>query len=496
MFEKSTMDARPDEDQATHRCIAGQSCRATIVEDGEKRPAHTEHPDTLCPGCTAHHRAASSRLLRDYAMLRVTIGEPRAHQQNGGVHSTPAPRIPIDATSDRLMTELVEWTGYAADLISAALKVTTRDGSRRLATQIRLDDENLIERFGAHTVDLEDDALAARSWETTHPTESERLTAYTQVVDQHLDILAGIPAHDVQIWAQPRRCDDHADKIADARRMLNIAREIRDHHEINEAIDTLQAAFAEAGACNECCGWSEDGRYQARQDVTMSGLDVLFRLTRTHQLIREHLGHTRIRHQYAMPCPNCGSPVGRDDGSTVVTCDNDHCTKSSGKWGPSSWTDGEYRLLSGMLADDERTRNTTRYLLAEGYARLDSVQNLVDKLQDDPVIDTAGAGRIILERLTEIIENHARPKDRKIATDKAAAEKRQETEDNWAWKRTPPYVKPKKKKRAAPASNGPHYVDSSLSTLTTEIDPRDIEHIRIGEQKCKQCNLIHRGECA
>lgn len=484
------MDARPNQDTpTTHRCVAGPGCRATIIDDnGEHQPAYTEHPTTLCDTCTTHHHNAINRLDRDYALLRITIGEYHNPTENGRVTSTPTPGIPIDTTSDRYMTEIVEWAGYAADLISNRLNITTRDGSRNLPTTIRLDDQHLIE--------LTPGSLADTSWETTHPTEHQRLTAYLQVIEPNLSLLAAEPPHDVQIWSQPRRCDEHATAITAARRMLNLAREIHDHREIHEAIDTLQTAFAEAGICNECCGWTEDGRYQARQTITMSGLDVLYRLTRTHHLVRQHLGHTRIRHHYAMPCPNCGSPVGRDDGATVVTCENDHCTKTAGKWGPSSWTEREYQLLSGMLADDERTRKLTKYLLAEAYSRLDQVQSLIDKLVDDPAIDTPGAGRIILDALTTTIDGHTRPKDRKIATDKAAAEKRQTAEDNWAWKREAPYQKPRKKKKATPETNAPRYRESSLSTLTTDINPRDIDRMRIGERKCQNCNMIHAGECA
>lgn len=475
MFERSTSDAR--QEPATHRCIAGNQCRAKIVENDERVPAYTEQSGVLCDGCHAHHSNSVHRLLRDYAMLRVTLGE-RHTTAGAAVSSTPSPGIVIDSTSDRLMTEITEWACYAADVVADQLDIDRPRGDRKLASHINTED--------GRRIDLEPDSLAHQTWEATRPPEGTRITAYIRLVEHNLDALAAAPAQDVQIWAQPKRCPVHTDLIASAKRLLELARKVGDTEEINTTATDLQAAYAAAGACEECCGWNAGG--QARQDVTISGLDVLGRLSRLHHLARQHLGHTRLRHQYPMACPNCGSTVGRDDGESVITCDNKHCTPK----GPSSWTEREYEFLSGWLADDERARLTTKYLLAESYSRLDRIQAVLDKLDGDETLDLPGAGRIIADTLTEILTSgpapHQRAADRKVSTDKAAAEKRQDSDD-WAWRREHPYRKPKPRKKPAPRTDIKPIPASSLSTIV------DTDDLPTRGTVCADCNQAHAGEC-
>lgn len=479
MFERSTADARPD-DQPVHRCVAGPRCKASVIENDVKRPAFTEQPDTLCDGCTAHHQSAVKRLTRDYAMLRVTLGE-RQSRHGETVTSSPTPVILIDATSDRLITELLEWSSYAADLIAEQLGTYAPDGARKLAHEVHLEDR--VEQ-------LQEGSLADRTWEATHPTDAQRLTAYTSSIDTGLHLLAAYPPHDVQVWSQPHRCDDHAAQVAAAKQLLHLARQANDQTEINDAIDALQAAHAEAGICTQCCGWSDDGRSQARQTVTMSGLDVLERLTRTHHLIRQHLGHTKLRVTHSMPCPNCGSTLGQDDGSNVVDCGNQKCTPR----GPSSWTEREYQFLSGMIVDDIKTSMTTRWLLTEAYSRLDGLQKLVDDLAADERFNDAPAVKLILDAVKPHLAGHLTPDARRIATAKADTVKRQAIEDNWAWKREPRYTKPKTKPRKPVRDDVPKYAQSSLTTIT-DVDESIVDQLRIGDQTCPACHLVHRGDC-
>lgn len=478
MFERSTSDAR--QQPATHRCIAGRGCRAKITENDELQPAYTEHPDVLCDGCHAHYRQNIHRLLRDYAMLRITLGE--RHTKPGvAVTTSPSPGIVIDATSDSLMTEITEWSGYAADLIADQLDIPRPDGSRRLLNQIRREDGRIV--------DLEPDSIAEHTWETTQPPEGQRLTAFINLIEQHPHVLAAVPPHDVQVWSQPKRCPDHTDLVASTKRILDLARKTADPDEITASAADLQAAYAAAGACDECCGWTNEGPGgQARQDMRLSGLDILNKLTRLHHLSRQHLGQTKLRHQYPMACPNCGHTVGRDDGETVITCDNKHCTPK----GPSSWTEREYEFLSGWLADDERARLTTKWLLAEAYGQLDDLQAVLDKLKDGDTLDLPGAGRIIAERLTEILANHQEPAARKVATDKATAETRQASED-WTWKRAHPYKKPKTKPKAKPRKDIAKIAASSLSLINDDGGLYPNEY-RLGTP-CSDCNQIHAGEC-
>lgn len=461
----------------THTCIANTSCRAAVIENGTRRPAYTEQSDTLCDGCSGAYRDDLKRLMRDYVMLRATLGE-RRRADGAPVHSTPSPVVLVDSTSDRLMTEIVEWARFAADRVSDALNTDLPDGGRNLAS-LRLDGALSGPEAGS---------LADRQHELTKPPEHQRLAAYLAIVEPHIDLLASLPVEEVQIWAQPKRCAAHAERVATATRMLELARDARIRDEINDATSELQAAYAAAGACDECCGW-DPTRGQAHQDVNISGLDVLQRLARQHHLTRQHLGQTKLRYRYAMPCPNCGASIGRDDGATIATCENDECTPK----GPSSWTEREYQLLAGMVGDEERLKATTKWLLAEAYARLDQVNAVLSKLVGDSIMDMAGAGTIILQSLTAVMDGHESPDKRKIATDKDATVLRQHDQDAWAWKREPRYEKPKRKRRKAePVDAEKRIAQSSRTTITDSI----VEPPHRNEKYCKPCKQFHAGECA
>jgi hypothetical protein len=434
----------------------------------------------MCDACINDHQNTMQRLTTDYNMLRNTIGERRT-QDKAPVNSTPTPRIPIDANSERFISEIVEWAGFAADLVATELNITRPDGSRHLRDHIDLDGQ----RF-----DLDEDSVASRTWENTLPAEHVRVETFLSTVAANIEALARAPKQDVQIWAQPKRCDKHADEIARAKRILVLARNIHNTTEIAEAKTNLAAAFAHAGSCNECCGWSEDGRSQAHQIIEISGLDVLRRLTHLHQLIRQHLGQTKLRHRYAMPCPRCGAPVGRDDGTTIVTCENNSCIKTNGRYGPSSWTEREYEFLSGMLVDDV----TSKWLLAEAYVRLDAVQALLDDLATDEKVKDSEAVQLVRGAVARLIEGHVSAEDRAIATDKASAKQRQGVYDDSAWKRQPAYEKPPRKPRPTPnIADGKRIAASSL-TLVADIDI-DVDTKVSLENVCKECHLIHKGAC-
>ncbi|KIU17900.1 hypothetical protein [Mycolicibacterium llatzerense] len=460
----------------THTCIANTACRAAVIENGARRPAYTEQPDALCDGCTDGHRGDIHRLPRDYAMLRATLGEHRA-RDGAPVHSTPSPVVLIDSTSDRLMTEIVEWARFAADRVSDALNTDLPDGGRKLPS-LRLDGAHRPPQAGS---------LADRQHELSRPPEHQRLAAYLAIVEPHIELLATLPTEEVTIWAQPRRCAPHAEQVAAASRTLELARDTRIHAEIVDATNSLQAAFAAAGACDECCGWAPRG--QARQEMHLSGLDVLLRLTRTHHLIRQHLGQTKLRFRLTMPCPNCGAAITREAGKSFSTCENDQCTPK----GPSSWTEREYRFLAGLVTDEERTRTTMKWLLAEAYARLDGITDLIHDLATDKVINQSEAVKLILGALTPRMAGHATPEDRKIASDKDATTLRQQDQDAWAWKREPRYEKPKRKgSKKTESKPADRVTPSSRSTVTDTI----IEPAGRNEKYCEPCKLIHAGECA
>ncbi|BBY18269.1 hypothetical protein MLIT_38610 [Mycolicibacterium litorale] len=129
-------------------------------------------------------------------------------------------------------------------------------------------------------------SLANSTWQNTKPPECDRRAAYLAIIEPNFARLEISPVDTVQVWAQPQRSRVHGAEIAATHRMLDLARGIKDREEIRDAAEQLQAANAAAGNCNECCGWCKDGRSQASTDVQLSGMDVLLKLTRLHDLTR------------------------------------------------------------------------------------------------------------------------------------------------------------------------------------------------------------------
>lgn len=463
----------------SHTCIANTACRGSIVDDnGARQPAFTERFDALCDACTNTYRDAIKHLGADYEWLRITLGEHR-RGEGAHVHWTPTPGVLIDTTSDRYMTEIVEWAEYAADLVSDALNTDRPDGNRKLA-QIRLDSGLSAPEAGS---------LADRTSEDRRPPEERRLDAYLAMIEPHIEALAAEPKQTVQIWAQPQRCAEHAEDITAAKRLLELARESERDTDITEASEKLQAACSAAGACDECCGWAHTG--QARQEADISGLDVLQRLVRLHHLIRKHLGQTKLRYKGSFSCPHCGSPVGRDDGTAIWDCENDQCTPK----GRSSWTEYDYRRLSGLVNDEKLMRITAKYLLAEAYTRLDNIADLLRDLGADERVNQSEAVKLILGAIGPLMDGHVTPEERKIATDKRTATQFQDNYDeNWAWRREPRYEKPKRRRRKPePVDASKRIAQSSRSTIT---DTVDVQPLQPNEKYCEDCEYHHAGECA
>lgn len=460
MFEKSTSDARPATD--THRCLAGAGCRAHTVVDGQRIPKLTEAANTLCDACFDYHRSAVKHLPRDWAMLRTTLGERQA-ATGDYVKSSSTPAILINTTSDRLMVDILEWADRAAAVVSEILETDQPDGARKLPKN----------RGGQ----AEDGSLAQRTWDDmTQPHVLESLKAFIAIVEPHLDELAAAPASPAMMWLGPARCPEHAELIERFEKLGD---------EIDDA--TMQRVRLAAANCDDCNGWSDTG--QARTITEITGLEILTHLAKLHHLTRKHLGHTRLRHRYSMPCPRCGHPVGRDDGATVVDCQNDKCG--------ATWTEREYKFLAGLVVDEGKTMETLKYLVAESYSRLDQVRDLTNTMRNDDAINLPGAGTIILDALTAILTTgpapHLTPDERRIATDKNTATERQTDDDNWAWKHEKPYTPPKpKRKRTRKTRTFPVITTSSLTTINE--DPTFVPGPR-PTNICPECNLVHAGDC-
>ena len=467
MFERSTMDARQRQ-APTHDCVSGDRCRAATVDDrGEWVPALTEHPASMCDACRNHHVDAIKQLPRDWAELLVTIGD-RQTAPGDVVHSTPSPAVLLNATNDRLMVDIGEWIDVGAAIIARRRDMTKPAGARRPPLQVT----------GGRKVPPAVGSLALRTWdELTRPHTWETLTAQHSMVLTNIATLAGAPETTIRTWAHPARCAMHQSVIAAAQEAVDNAPAIPER---DEAQRILERARLDAALCDACNGWGPKGQARAAQKIT--GIQVLQKLTNLHHLTRKHLGHTRLRHVYTMPCPRCGYPTGRDDGTTIITCDNPNCTPR----GRSSWSERDYDWLTGRVIEG----NTEMWLTKEAYHRLDRIQNLIDTLDGDDTVNLAGAGPIILEKLQAIMsegEGHQRPDDREPSTDRKTAAKAQAADDKRTWQSEPRYKKPKVKTRE-PVDVG--IAASSLTTITDiELDtttPNDV---------CGTCHLTRPCDC-
>lgn len=222
--------------------------------------------------------------------------------------------------------------------------------------------------------------------------------------------------------------------------------------------------------------WNRNtGRHEI---VDLIGVDLAFELVDLHHQARAELGLTRLRHRYEMPCPNCGAPVGRDDGTIIVDC----------KQCNSAWTEREYQFLAGLITH-ERLDMILKWLLAEAYWRLDMLQNLADMMHRHKNLDADAAAA--LEILDAALGEHKRPADRVVATDRKTAAERQAADDTWAFGNEPVYRRPKRKPAPARAPVENPIAAASLSTLVDI----DADAVLNGDARCRDCNLIHTGEC-
>lgn len=447
-----------------HRCITGTRCRG---RDGDGMPANTERPGTLCDACLAAHTDAIGRLLRDYAMLHATIGERHA-AAGETVKSSRTPGIPINVHADRVMAEIVEWAQRGAIVVARQLKIALPATSGRKLPPAR--DPNTHKPITA-----EPGSIADRTARRTAPTDVTILHAYLRLIEPRIETLAHTPVHRTLLWARPERCAQHQTLIDAAEAEIAAIND-------DESRAALERARLAAANCDPCNGWGTNG--QAFGIGYVTGHDIVARLAELHHTARQHLGHTRLRHHYTMPCPNCESfTVGRDDGQAIIDC----------RTCEYAWTEREYKLLVGMHAEREVEETVLKPQLDEAHGRLDSIADLAAKLTDPDEVNAPGAGGIILEAINKILEGHPTPEQRTIGYDVDSTIEQQRAEDDWTWKRDEPYKKPRKKPKKAVAEDIPKIAQSSRSLMTDDDTDPDAHRGPV----CKQpgCNLIHTGEC-
>lgn len=469
------------------RCLAGPSCRQAITVDGDRLGAMNEHPNTLCQTCDKAIRSAIRQLPRDWAELRAALGE-RSTTTGAKVSSTPTPAMPISARREALMAEIVDLADHAADIVSEQLDIQRGSALRK------------------PPADAEEGSIAWNAAEHTRAEPQKTLAAAVALIEPHIELLAAAPEQPTLAWKSPRRCAFHAAWIEAAERQLAHAMKmpgladaepkgirkflrtkfrLKAKHpaKVRDNLDALNDAYRSAGGCEHCGGWCKDG--QAREIIEHTGAEILQQLINLHHQARAELGHTRLRHRYPMPCPRCGGRVGRDDGETIITCDNrDNCK--------SSWTEREYQFLAGLITRERLDMEITKWLLAEAYARLDDIQrrlNLINE-NDAAALKLPGSGQIVVEAMRQAIDGHKTPEQRAITTGRNDTQKRQTQEDNWAWQNETPYrpPKPKPHKRATRPPGAPTIAASSLTTLI-DTDEHAALNARVARVACSGCNL-------
>ena len=447
-----------------HRCITGTRCRG---RDGDGMPANTERPETLCDSCLAAHTDAISRLLRDCAMLYATIGE--RHTAAGEVvRSSRNPGIPINVHADRLMAEIVEWAHRGAIVVARQLDTAMPATSGRKLPPARDPDTH-------KPITAEAGSIADRTARRTAPTDVTILHAYLRLIEPHIEALAYEPTHRTVAWARPERCADHQDQIDLAETALAAIAN-------DDNRRALERARLAAANCDPCNGWGHNG--QAFGITYVTGLAIVERLTELHHTARQHMGHTRLRHRFDMPCPNChAQTVGRDNGQAIIDCQT--CEYA--------WTEREYKLLVGMHVEDELEETVLKPQLDEANGRLDSIADLAAKLTDPDEVNAPGAGGIILDAIRKIMDGHWPPEQRTIGYDVASTIEQQRAEDDWTWTHEEPYEKPRKKTKKPVLQDIPKIAQSSRSLLADDDTDPDAQRGPV----CKQpgCNLIHTGEC-
>lgn len=383
-----------------HRCIAAAACRSAEYINNVRTPGPVVDTGTLCDPCRKWMRDACHQLTRDYRQLEAALGDRIGDSGAGKVSSTPTPAILINTHADALMTEIVDAATLAAEIVADQLLHTTPK-PRNTTPDFRHNNQ---------TVRAQPDSIAKQHEALTHADGYARLEQAVRIVEPHIERLAQLGENDTMEWLKPERCQRHDDRIRIARSHHEYApnKEAKKHTEA-----MLAGAYRDAATCDRCNGWSSHG--QARQPTTKTGLDIALHITNLHQQARAHLGHTRLRHNYDMPCPAydrhgnyCGAfTVGRDDGTEWVNCTT--CG--------AQWTEREYDWLKTMVAEDKEI-DMLRYLLAEAYWRLDTLTVGADAIREDPRLNEPGSGKFVLEGIDIILAagaGHTPPHKRKTA---------------------------------------------------------------------------------
>lgn len=391
-----------------HRCLAGPACQKAEKIDGQRHGARTADPDTLCEPCTLHIADCARQLPRDYRMLAASLGE-RATDTGEYVNATPTPGIPINTQAETIMAAILEVADRAVGVISGQLGTDPPNGRRHLPdlTITPAVAKRLGVTAGKRPASV--GTIALHTHDTSQPDPHTTLTTWARYIEHNISVLATAPPEDHWIWQHAQRCERHTTMINAAESMVEYAR--RDTEKA-AARESLTRAYHAAARCDTCNGWGPKG--QARGLTELTGHDIAQQIRDLHHRTRAHLGHTKLRHHYATPCPAvtpqgtyCGAmTVGRQDGKDWVDCTT--CG--------TQWTEREYDWLKTQIAGDKEI-DLLRYLLAEAYWRLDQINEAVSNSAGDPALELPGAGTILHNKISDILNGHQPPDKRKTTTD-------------------------------------------------------------------------------
>jgi ribosomal protein L37AE/L43A len=212
-----------------HACLAEKQCRGAKVVDGERQPAITEQPDTLCPACHKAITDAVHQLPKDWGALRAALGD-RPITDGPKISSTPTPPMPISVRKDALMNDIAETAIRAAEIVADALN--TDPPARR------------------PPADAKPGSLACRTFEDTRAHQLGALIAAVRMVEPNLNLLAGAELSDHVIWDQ--RGEHHEITSLSG---IDVALDLADlHHQARAELGKTRLRHRYAMPCPHCGG--------------------------------------------------------------------------------------------------------------------------------------------------------------------------------------------------------------------------------------------------
>lgn len=121
----------------THKCLAGRGCASATLEDGQRQPADTEGPDTLCRGCVRGLERTISELPAMWFELERALGDKSVKPQQR-VSGTRTPPIPLAVDVSALQDSLIEWISTAAGRVADVMGMDSPEPESR-TTQAHAD---------------------------------------------------------------------------------------------------------------------------------------------------------------------------------------------------------------------------------------------------------------------------------------------------------------------------------------------------------------------